>query len=200
MLPTEEIRWFFAGEIPPSVMVWFDKHVCSESAQPARIDYYLRLNENDSLGIKQRQGRIEAKQREREGGVVHLSSRAAGRLESWRKWSFDMAQTEASETYWIGVEKSRRWCLFTVEENGRVTLASTTTTLEQGCACELTEIHLTDSLEQWWSLGFEAFGGTAVDRREKLLVVARQILKQDGVPLLTAEQSYGYPKWLNLVK
>jgi hypothetical protein len=202
ILATEEVRWFFEGVIPPLVEAWFEDNICAESAQPARIDYYLRLNEGDSLGIKLREGRIEAKQREGEVLPVQLSERALGRVESWCKWSFDLAETEVSvaeAAQWVGVEKARRWCLFAVGENGRITSAPSDTVLERGCACELTEVRQIDTAELWWSLGFEAFGGTAVDRRDQLRHAARHFLGQGNGPLLPVEQSYSYPKWLQIV-
>jgi hypothetical protein len=203
MLATEEIRWFFAGTIPLPVAAWFEACVSDMPAQLPRTDYYLWLAEGDSLGIKLRQGRIEVKQREEAGTLIQLGERAAGRMESWRKWSFELAETEvgvAETAQWAGVWKARRWCLFVVEENGRITPAPPATILEQGCACELTDVHLAGSPKQWWSLGFEAFGGTAVERREKLLHVAGQFLGQDGAPILDVEQSYSYPKWLHLAR
>lgn len=206
MLPTAEIRWFFPGEIPPAAAAWFAAQVCADAAQPARVDQYLWLDENDALGIKLRQGRMEAKQREGETLPVRLGEQAAGVIESWRKWSFALAEAEASldvlaeaPERWLGVWKARRWCLFTVGENGRIIPQSGATTLEQGCACELTEVHLTDSPEMWWSLGLEAFGGTAVDRRQRLQDVARHFLTHSAAPALPAEQSYSYPKWLQIV-
>ena len=203
MLATEEIRWFFAGAIPLPVTAWFEAQICTVPAQPPRTDFYLRLAEGDSLGIKLRQGRMEVKQREGTSRLVQLGQRAAGRVESWRKWSFELAETEesvAGTAQWLGVWKARRWCLFVVGENGRITPAPTDATLEQGCACELTDVRLADSSELWWSLGFESFGGTAVTRRERLLSVARQFLGQDGAPILDVEQSYSYPRWLHLAR
>jgi hypothetical protein len=202
MFSTEEIRWFFSGTTPKSVTAWYEAQVCAASDQPPRTDFYLRLDDDDSLGIKLRQGRIETKQREGTGTPVQLGGRAAGRVESWRKWSFGLAETAESVTdtvQWIGVWKARRWCLFEVEENGRITSAPTDAILEQGCACELTEVRLTDLSERWWSLGFEAFGGTAAARRERLLRVAKQFLRRENAPLLSIEQSYSYPKWLQMV-
>ncbi|MEJ2749514.1 MAG: hypothetical protein P8183_16660, partial [Anaerolineae bacterium] len=124
-------------------------------------------------------------------------------VESWRKWSFglaEMAENAADAAQWIGVWKARRWCLFAAEENGRITRTPPDTILEQGCACELTDVHLADSPELWWSLGLEAFGGTAVNRRENLLRVAQNFLAQPGAPSLAVEQSYSYPKWLQIVE
>ncbi len=201
MFPTDEVRWFFKGEIPPPVTAWFEAQVCTLPAQPPRIDYYLRLRDDDSLGIKLREGRIEVKQREGAGELIHLGEQAAGWVESWRKWSFSLAEAETAVTetaHWLGVWKRRRWCLFDVRENGRIIPTPTTAILEQGCACELTEIRLADSADWWWSLGFEAFGETD-GRRERLLRVAQQFLEPANAPVLAVDNSYSYPAWLQMV-
>ena len=205
MFATDEVRWFFTGTMPESVTAWFGAQVCAAQvctvpAQPPRTDFYLQLDGNDSLGIKLREGRIEVKQRENEGALVQLGERSVGRIESWRKWPFELANAEHSVTeQWMGVWKSRRWCLFEVADNGRIIPAATTTILEKGCACELTEVRLIHSSEQWWSLGFEAFGGSAAARRVRLLEAARWFLKQGESPPLSGESSYSYPKWLQIV-
>ena len=202
MFSTEEVRWFFAGSIPQAVADWFTVQVCTAVPQPPRVDYYLRLADNDSLGIKLRQGRIEIKQRTAPGTAVHLGENAAGHAEAWRKWSFALADADANlaglvddTAHWLGVGKQRRWCLFDVGVNGRIIPAPPGTILDQGCACELTEVRLTHSTQTWWSLGFEAFG-TAGNQRERLLQVAQQFLQSPHAPILPAEQSYSYPKWL----
>ncbi|MGD8968471.1 MAG: hypothetical protein PVI07_13255, partial [Anaerolineae bacterium] len=59
---------------------------------PAREDHYLRLSDTYALGIKLRQGRIEAKQRVRRPGVVRFHERVTGIVEHWRKWSFQLAE------------------------------------------------------------------------------------------------------------
>ena len=114
MFFTEEIRWFFSGTTPKSVTAWYEAQVCAASDQPPRTDFYLRLDDDDSLGIKLREGRIEVKQRKEAGGLVQLSEKVVGQVEAWRKWSFDLAETEesvAEATQWVGVWKARRWWL-----------------------------------------------------------------------------------------
>jgi hypothetical protein len=204
MLATTELRWFFTGTIPQSVADWFTAYVCADPPPPPRVDYYLRLADDDSLGIKLRQGRIEIKQRTAQGELVRLDEQASGCVEAWRKWGFGLADAEATLTglvgdmaHWLGVGKSRRWCLFAVGENGRISPAPSGTMLEQGCACELTEVRFIHSAEKWWSLGFEAFG-TDGNQREQLLLVAQYFLEQPYTPALSAENSYSYPKWLQI--
>lgn len=202
MFFTKEIRWFFAGPIPPTTAAWFNTQVCGLPVQPPRTDFYLRLAEGAALGIKLRQGRIEVKQREGAGTAVQIGAQAAGLVESWCKWSFELAETGEGVTgtdQWIGVWKLRRWCLFGVGENGRITPALPDTIPEQGCACELTAVRLVGAAESWWSLGFESFGGTTAARRESLFVAAEQLLGRPGAPSLPVEQSYSYPQWLQLV-
>lgn len=201
MFPTDEVRWFFKGAIPASVTAWFTALGCVTAVQPPRIDYYLQLNDDDSLGVNLREGRIEVKQRAHPGELVRFGERSAGQVEAWRKWGFGLAEADENVTeaaQWIGVWKSRRWCVFAVGDDGRITPTSITTIPEQGCACELTKVRLTDTSEIWWSLGFEAFGGAA-GRRERLRRVAQLFLKQDDAPILTADNSYSYLVWLQIV-
>ncbi len=123
MFPTDETRWFFKGAIPTPVTAWFAARGCVSAVQPPRVDYYLRLNDDDSLGIKLREGRIEVKQRTHPGELVRFGKRTAGWLESWRKWGFGLAEYDASATTserWLGVWKSRRLCVYGVGDDGRI--------------------------------------------------------------------------------
>ncbi len=201
MFATVEMRWFFPGEIPTEAEDWFEKQVGNPAAQPSRVDYYLRLDDNDSLGIKLREGRVEIKQRERPGELVSLGENAVGLVEAWRKWPFVLAAGEAAGPFqadWIGVWKSRRWVLFEVLGNGCIIPASSSIYRWQGCACELTTVRRIDSSEQWWSLGFEAFG-EASSPRDNLFHSARPLLDVAAAPVLPAEYSYSYPAWLQKV-
>ena len=92
MFPSVEARWFYDGTIPPRVLRWFREYQGSLEGPAHRVDYYLRLADGDSLGIKVREGRLEIKQRHRTYGMVEFHERATGLVEHWRKWSFQLAQ------------------------------------------------------------------------------------------------------------
>ncbi len=179
-------------------MAWLAAQGCDLAVQPPRVDYYLRLNGDDSLGIKLREGRIEVKRRTQPGEIVRFGERAAGLVESWRKWSFGLREFDERLTDsgdWLGVWKARRLCFLAVGDDGRFSPHPGNLILQQGCACELTEVRLIGANEMWWTVGFEAFGQTA-NRRERLILAARQLLSQDSAPALAAENSYSYPSWL----
>lgn len=200
MFSTDEARWFFKGSIPASILVWFAAQDCVTAVQPARVDYYLRLNRDDTLGIKLREGRIEVKQRTHPGEFIRFSEQTAGVAESWRKWSFGLAVADENvteSTQWVGVWKSRRWCLFEMGADGRFLPNPVNAMPEQGCACEMTQVRLMNTSEMWWTLGFEAFGAET-GRRDRLLLVAKLFLEQANAPVLTVKNSYSYPTWLHI--
>lgn len=187
--------------MPPKVLAWFHRIEQKPQEQPPRIDYYLDLGAHDSLGIKLREGRIEIKQREAQHGPVQLGGQFSGVMERWRKWSWALAEPDASlvqdwiaSTAWIGVEK-RRWLI--VYQTGRedgIAPALEGEVVEQGCQVELARIQAQG--QAGWSLSFEGFGGEAAGG-ETLLLVAAYLF--DGEPIdlpLFTGNSYGYPKWL----
>ena len=78
MFATAEVRWFYEGAVSPEVLEWFEQGELTPEEQPYRVDYYLRLSDRDSLGIKLREGRIEVKQRHRQHGEqmrLHAAAR-----------------------------------------------------------------------------------------------------------------------------
>jgi hypothetical protein len=167
------------------------------------VDYYLRLAGGDSLGIKLREGRIEIKQRHGPTGVVRLHDRVAGQVEHWRKWTFplDEASSELSglllpPSSWIGVEKARRLRTYRVAGDDTIVAISARGYPERGCSWELTRLRVRG--EAWWTLGFEAFGEQA-SLRERLLLVADQVLGAQEPPALEAGDSFSYPRWLSLL-
>jgi hypothetical protein len=203
MQATMEVRWFYGGTIPPDMVGWFhqaDQH----SADPSpRVDHYLRIAEGDTLGIKLREGRIELKQRHRQYGAVRLHGWVAGIMEHWRKWSFPLAGLNdglkgaahpASD--WIDVYK-RRWLQrYEVLDEEKIAAVSSQYYPDQGCDFELTEVRAAGAA--WWTLGFEAFGNEDTIQ-ENLRLLADRVLGFTDPPVLAVEDSYGYPRWLQIV-
>ncbi len=201
MFPSLEVRWFYQGALPGEVVDWF--HDCEQEPeeQPHRLDYYLRLGTTDSLGIKLREGRIEVKQRVRQHGVAQLGERATGLVEHWRKWSFGLADAGTSfgdilvpVQSWIGVQKQRKLRKYQLAGDDRLLAVGAGEYPERGCAGELTAIRIEE--QEWWSLGFEAFGEES-SLKEILMLAVGQFLSRKRVPFyFHAEHSYGYPSWL----
>jgi hypothetical protein len=202
LFPTIEVRWFFEGTPSLAVVEWFAQGEPEPEAQSGRVDYYLRLTDGDGLGIKLRQGRLEVKQRHRQYGLVHLHQRVTGRVEGWRKWSFelagcdrDLASILVPALSWIGVKKERRLRRYRVTSQEMVVAVPTEAGTGQGCGLELTRIIIEGS--QWWSLGFEAFGDQA-RLYDTLLRVATQVFAAGEPPSLDSKDSYSYPRWLEI--
>jgi hypothetical protein len=125
-------------------------------------------------------------------------------MEHWRKWSLELAQPSCPLTNicipaaaWIGVQKERRLRRYQVTSDGEVLALSGGFPSAGECSLELTRIRL--GAQEWWSLGFEAYGDEAT-LRDHLLLVADHVLSENQPPILDADHSYGYPKWLGIAE
>ncbi len=202
MFPTAEVRWFIRGEIPSKVWGWYHRQGTEPEEQPSRVDYYLGLEEGDSLGVKLREGRIEIKRRYGHSEIVYFGERIVGRVEYWNKWGFTISGVDTnlpewfeSPNWWIGVRKERKLRTYQVTTEKTVTEVVFSGSLGSGCGWELAKIRIEGVEEPWWSVGFEAFGKES-DLKDTLMLVAESVLKTDISPVLTIANSYGYPKWL----
>ncbi|MDB9312287.1 hypothetical protein PN462_04160 [Spirulina sp. CS-785/01] len=202
MFLTVESRWFFPGDIPPDIQDWYYHRNIPPLTQPPRTDYYLQL-ENEALGIKLREGRIEVKHRTQQYGLIPFSEQVQGNVEEWQKWSFNLTETppplvevENWPNWWPGVRKERKLRKFQVTRAQQVQEVSFETPASQSCEWELTRLSLLGKEDVWWTMGFEASGaGDADIARETLLCVMRKVLTE-GQVIFSAEQSCGYPQWL----
>jgi hypothetical protein len=201
MFPSMEVRWFYQGTVPAEVAKWFQSGTGRAEAQAPRVDYYLDLQEMDGLGIKLREGKVEVKRRQRQHGLRRFREQAAGVVEHWRKWSFElsMGEGELSDSLrpvssWVAVQKERQLRKYRVAEDERLVPVPAEAYPERGCSVELSSLCVEG--QDWWSLCFEAFGDES-SLRQTLLLVVEEVLTCEGVPFpLDAEASYGYPRWL----
>ena len=199
MYSTVEVRWFLPGPVPLEVSTWFHRDRLKSFAEPERVDYYLCLNDTDGLGIKLRQGQIEVKQRNRQLGLIQVARQAQGLVEQWRKWSFglvgagyDFSHQPVPAAAWLAVKKERLLRTYRLTDSWQVVPASLDSP-GPGCDLELSQIWI--GSEVWWSLCLEAFGEEA-SLEQNLLLVASHVLETSKSPLLVAEYSCGYPRWL----
>jgi hypothetical protein len=201
MHTTAEVRWFREGRAPAHVEAWFSGGGREPTVLPVRVDHYLRLVDSEHLGIKLREGRLEVKRRSRSLPVTRFSAPVAGVMELWRKWGVPLAGGPPQVSgdpgaSWIEVEKERALCRYRLMEDRRMVATATDWYPEQGCDLELTAVRVRG--REWWTLAFEAFG-PADSVGENLLNVAELVFGA-GEPLtLDAADSYGYPRWLELV-
>jgi len=203
MFPTVEVRWFYQGTIPRDIQTWFDQiddQGAQPISQPPRTDTYLLEADNTSLGIKLRQGRIEIKQRLEVFGHVNFGQDIHGVIERWRKWSFMIAPEQNNllcpatlGITWIDVHKRRS--LYNYQIKGqRIECVPLPDYSSGGCNFELTRIHIAG--KTCWSLGLEAFGDEN-SNYNRLEIVAKYIFTKSLTHSLNAQDSYGYPQWLD---
>jgi hypothetical protein len=200
MFTTAEVRWFHEGRAPARVEAWFRGSGRKPAAQPTRVDHYLRLVDGNHLGIKLREGRLEAKQRLERSAAMRFRPRVCGVAETWRKWGVPLnggphQVSGGPGPSWIEVEKERSLCRYRLLEDRRIVATSTDWYPDQGCDLELTAVRLRG--RDWWTLALEAFG-PAVSVHENLRLVAEAVFGAGEPPTLDAADSYGYPRWLEL--
>ncbi|NJO39861.1 MAG: hypothetical protein HC769_22955 [Cyanobacteria bacterium CRU_2_1] len=201
--PTMEVRWFLRGAIPDSIREWFLRESIAPSDPESREDWYVALPNCADVGIKLRQGKIEIKKRMSHRGVQKLSKRSKGRVEKWVKWSFEtnsknqeLPDILTPETAWIAVKKTRQQQVYEVATNGDVRAIESGTQVKQGCSLEIAELFIQD--QDWFSLGFEAFGQDDTVEKSLERVTDRVLKRFDFFPL-KARYSLSYPKWLKMI-
>lgn len=196
MYPTTEVRWFFEGPVPVSVRFWFGA-VAGQPALEQRTDRYVRPASPDGLGVKWREGKLEVKRLVEALGEERFHARVAGRVETWRKWSFPLADTtelpHPSED-WIEVEKHRRVRYFVAESGRAIRPLETGERSRYACGLELGEVRVGESV--WWSVCLEAFGPNEVDLPDRLRRVAAHVVGEAEPPDLLPEAALSYPAWL----
>jgi hypothetical protein len=163
------------------------------------------MPDRNDLGIKLREGKVEIKHRTHQYGVLHFHPHAAGYVDAWRKWSFDLATFSADpkprspwSDWWIGVRKERWLRRYLVTEIRRVTEVPDGVMIENGCEWELSRIQTEGVEGVWWSTAFEAFGEVSALKDILVEVVGKTFMDISGWEYC-AEDSISYPKWLGLI-
>ena len=176
--PTLEIRWFARGPVPAPVVTWADAAGLAP-AEP-RTDRYL-VASTDALGLKVRDGRVEAKGRTAQAGNLQ-AGRAEARVQGWHKWVFWLEPAVPPVTDgWVDVHKRRRLRRDAGPDGG-------------ACTLELTEVEVGG--QAWWTVGLEATGPTDAVCRAALDASAERWLARADAPALRPEDAAGYPAWL----
>ena len=176
---TAEVRWFAEGAVPAAVAAWFDA-LGDPVGEDVRTDRYLG-GTGDGLGLKVREGRVEAKRFEGAGGAGRVRGVEA---ETWAKWLLPTAGDPAPPG-WVAVRKRRR--------QRRAEAAG------GSCAVEVSEVEAGGPQTGgavWWSVCLEASGPTAEARRAALAHGAALWLGRDDAPALPPGAAMGYPAWL----
>ena len=190
-----EVRWIFPGQLTAAVARWFGRF-------PARVesreDTYLLDPPLPRLSVKVRGGgALEVKVFRGSPGMLEVTGRARGRMESWQKWSFPfrpLSQHSADPAGWRPVRKRRRISRFS-SADGQMVARAAQLGDERGCEVELTEVRTGG--QDWWTLGFEATGPADLLRGElqaTAALVFAQALPSDVEP--GPDESSSYAQWL----
>jgi len=190
-----EVRWILPGQLAAAVAGWFGRFPAEMTAVQ---DVYLLDPHLPGLSVKVRGGRaLEVKMYRGSPGLLEVTGRARGRLESWQKWSFPHgppSQDSNDPAGWQLVSKSRRISRFSLAR-GPTRARGAGLGHKPGCAVELTEVRTRGGA--WWTLGFEATG-PANTLRSELEAAAAQVFAEPppaGVAL-GLDDSMSYAQWL----
>jgi hypothetical protein len=200
--PTLEVRWFLQGRIPEAIDQFKQYFHQGTIVSPVeeREDWYLQLPQNDDLGIKLREGKVEIKKRVADRGMYQFAEQVAGRVEEWMKWSFasevenQIFLEQNFKQEWIAVKKSRQQKTYHILDQKITEVIDPTCPTEQGCNLEIATLEM--QKQTWFSLGFETFGER--DRlQETFEQIVHHVLENSQFPPLQAEHSFSYPGWLS---
>jgi hypothetical protein len=227
-----EIRWFLPGHsLKDQLLDWFklpEQPLVTESepytAQPEalpfvklekrRDDDYLLLPDCGTVGVKQREGKLEVKALVAGPHFFSLDE-VVGQVDQWVKWSFSPSKEIFEDPKMFaqqlksGLLKSGPWC--TVVKNrylqkvsfdsGSLASVSPDKWPDTGCNIELTVIGAGAGVEPWITFGFEAFGPS--DRITAMLDEAvEHFFALHGSPpaQLDKSNSLSYPMWLTKLR
>jgi hypothetical protein len=190
-----EVRWIFLGQLETAVATWFGRF---PARTETREDTYLLDPRLRGLSVKIRGGvALEVKVYHGSPGILEVTGRARGRMESWQKWSFPFSplRPDGGEAAgWRPVRKSRRISRFS-PASGPIAVRAPRLGQEPRCAVELTEVRAHG--QDWWTLGFEATGPADLLRNE-LQATAALVFAQalPGGVEPGPDESRSYAEWL----
>lgn len=190
VLLTREVRWFFPGDIPPSVYDWFTANG-RRGEHERRVDYYDVALARIGVGAKSRNiGTLETKLPLSSRGDVDLGGSARGCIEDWVKVCAPVG-TPATTTgsHVVAVHKN----IVTRRHDLR---SSSDDATAVGYDVELVSIR-SGGLRAW-SICVETFGG-AEHRTSAFRSGVAELLHDAPAPddlALTGEWSCGYPTWI----
>jgi len=197
---TAEVRWFNKGSIPPAMMNWFTKIHPQVWIEAEHTDFYYSLPNDDTIGIKLRENRIEIKKQQAVEKSVRFTPLAIGAIETWEKWSIALRPAEinfdeiAADAIWVGIRKQRNLQRYRLTESLAPIPIAYHRRVPQGLTLELSQI--TIRREPWWTIAFEFYGIEKIKRNEIKDIIGRIFTSLPDL-LLDLDSSSGYPQFLN---
>jgi hypothetical protein len=201
MLETIEIRWFYKGEIPNKLYERFSNSKLQIKPE-LRTDYYLLIENCDSLGIKLRNSRLEIKWLKKRERVNMLEKDIGGNQERWIRWEWNDTDSFNEilgfiqinkDNPWVKIDKKRIQKKFGIFDNSLVEIPQEN--IHFDFSMELTQLKVYESF--WWSIGLDSFQGKYdVHFLEQLI---EQYIDEQFWKDLKSTSSYGYPQWISKI-
>ena len=157
-----EVRWIFPGQLETAVTGWFSRF---PAGTDSREDAYLADPRLRGLSVKVRGGRaLEVKAYRGSPGILEVTGRARGRMESWQKWSFPVSPPRPDSSDLAagvaGPQEAADQPVLTGQRADRG--APPEPGPQPRCEVELTDVRTRG--QDWWTLGFEATGAAGLLR------------------------------------
>jgi hypothetical protein len=200
MLESVELRWFYKGQLPNELNTTF----CNSDIKlepESRTDYYLLIENCDSLGIKLRNSRLEIKKLKR-NHIELLNKYVNGKMEQWIRWEWndtnsfnEILQFIQANKYnpWIKIDKKRLQKKFVIFDNSLLETLQDNTHFD--FSIELTELKVSEHL--WWSIGIDS--SKIGDNIHFFMQLIKRCINEKYQTNLKLASSYGYPEWVSKV-
>lgn len=219
-----EIRWFLPDRGRSDQMIdWFrlphqelvvetENYVLLPDATPfvklerERVDEYLLMPGCATVGVKQRQGRLEVKALVA-GPRPFTQGDVVGRADQWMKWSFNPSD-EIANLLEGELDQSGPWCRIGKKrylqkysfDLGNVVAVSPDRRPDTGCNVEFTVLTIDESVGAWFTFGFEAFGPSSRITAYLHGAVQHFFALHGPAPVpLSERDSLSYPAWLKML-
>lgn len=192
-MQSAELRWFFTGLTPVSVVDWFfNGHSPPHETQYIADEYILMHGEN--TGVKVRRSKLEIKSLTDTPYKTFIGGHITGLLQTWQKLILDLPGSDQSYgTKTIKVNKTR--FVRTISFDGEPHEAPPGLRFTNQCNIELTQLFLLS--EKWWTIGLESTGNSPAKILESNLLKAAEMFFHDEPPCeLTTQNSFSYPTLL----
>lgn len=191
LVRSAEARWFFEGDVPLAVSVWFASDALSPHDEDLQLqaDHYLWTARAD-VSLKIREDRLEQKKRLAQRGLALAG--VEGRLERWEKRTRIERPSDAVRSLVTVVEKQRRLTHF-VDRRGLVVAVPRPAHGRANCTLELATVKVPG--KRGWTVCIEATEGD-VAFVEHVLVLLVKSFPPEHLPAFTVARSMGYPEWL----
>lgn len=204
------LRWFrLQDQLPLNKEGKYDSKTVSGpfvKQERDRTDDYLLIPDSDTVGVKQRQGKLEVKALVA-GPRPFLLPDVSGRVDQWVRWSFKPSDMIASQLRtelhdsgpWRKVEKIRYLQKYSFESG--LVAVSPDQWPDTGCNIELTVINVKASIGTWFTFGFEAFGSSGQVLTILDEAVQHYFTAHGRAPVqLDGRDSLSYPTWLSMLR